>query len=124
MLSNQTVGGPLFGALYELDDFECEVHFLKNDTLVVEVIHLTSPAPKAGSGRAPWTSPGTDGSCSASMTPTRWPHAWHFLGGRVLEHTRTQAVSPDGLKQTFLVCLDPDGNRIHLMEGELPDAVR
>ncbi|MEU6356548.1 VOC family protein [Streptomyces sp. NPDC047072] len=123
-LHSLTVGGPQFGALYEFDDFECEVHFLKNGTLVVEVIHLTSPQPTAWAGREPLNVTGIGQLAFRVDDADEVAGRLARLGGKVLEHTRTPTVGPDGVERTFIACLDPDGIRIQLMEGDLPDAVR
>ena len=116
--------GVEFGSLYELDDFECEVHFLQNGALYVEMIHLVSPPPKAWGGREPLNVAGIGQIAFRVDDVDEVAGRLNRLGGTVLEHTRTQTDRPDGIKRTFLACLDPDGVRIQLMAGEMPDSVQ
>jgi catechol 2,3-dioxygenase-like lactoylglutathione lyase family enzyme len=107
--------GKSWGRIMEVDGLLLHSKILRRDHVLIELMHFESPAPSGSTQRRPWNQIGF--THLAVWVDDIDAEAQHLErhGGRIVESTRTVFDLPS-FQGRWLVCTDPDGNRIELVE--------
>jgi lactoylglutathione lyase len=107
--------GKNWGRLLEVDDLNLHSKLLQRETMSIELLHFLSPPPTGSSERRPWNQIGFAHLAVWVDDIDVEGENLQRHGGHIIESTRTTFDHPN-LHGRWLICTDPDGTRIELVE--------